>query len=122
MARVVIRVARQATIIVLFTLAALLGSVGGILFVFAGDLPQISALDDYAPSTITRVYASGGEVVGEFAVERRMVITYDQISPLLRQAIIASEDEGLNSHFGVSITLLIITLIKDIVYNERNGA
>src|SRR5689334_7198004 len=54
MARVVIRVARQATIIVLFTVAALLGSAGGILFVFAGDLPQITALDDYAPSTITR--------------------------------------------------------------------
>ena len=122
MARVVIRIARQATLIVLFTLAALLGSAGGILFVFAGDLPQISALDDYAPSTITRVYASGGEVVGEFAVERRVVITYDQISPLLRQAIIAGEDEGFNSHFGVSITRLIITLIKDIIHNERKGA
>ena len=41
------------------------------------DLPQISALDDYAPSTITRVYAADGEVVGEFATQRRIVIAYD---------------------------------------------
>ena len=36
--------------------------VSGVLFAYAGDLPQISALDDYAPSTITRVYAADGEV------------------------------------------------------------
>ena len=41
--------------------------------------PQISALDDYAPSTITRVLGADGDVIGEFAVERRVVIRYDQI-------------------------------------------
>lgn len=122
MARVVVRIARQATLIILFLLAAVLGSVAGILSVFAGDLPQITALDDYAPSTITRVYAVGGEVIGEFAVERRMVVKYDDISPLLRQAIIAAEDENFNSHFGVSVTRLFITVVKDIVRGERKGA
>jgi penicillin-binding protein 1A len=122
MARVAVRIARQATIIILFVLAIVLGSVGGVLFVFAADLPQISALDDYAPSTITRVYAGGGEVIGEFAVERRVVIGYDQISPMLRQAIIAAEDEHFNSHFGVSVGRLVVTLIKDIIRRERKGA
>ena len=36
--------------------------------------------------------------------------------------LIAGEDEGFNSHFGVSITRLFITLVKDIIYNERKGA
>ena len=71
------------------------------LFAFAGDLPQISALDDYAPSTITRVYASTARSIGEFAdraARGRSATT--QISPLLRQAIIAAEDAGFDSHFG----------------------
>jgi penicillin-binding protein 1A len=73
-------------------LAAFLGTVSGVLFAFAGDLPQISALDDYAPSTITRVYGSHGEVVGEFSTQRRVVVPYEAISPKLRQAIFAAED------------------------------
>ena len=55
MARYIVRLAKNAGLVVLFVLAAFLGTVSGVLFAFAGDLPQISALDDYAPSTITRV-------------------------------------------------------------------
>ena len=75
------RIARRAGVIILFLIAALLGTVSGVLFAYAGDLPEISALDDYAPSTITRVYGAGGEVVGEFAIERRVIIGYDDIAP-----------------------------------------
>ena len=58
----------------------MLGILSGVLFAYAGDLPQISALDDYSPSTITRVYAANGQVVGEFATQRRVVVGYDDIS------------------------------------------
>jgi penicillin-binding protein 1A len=73
------RFLRRFAIALLFVVAAGSGTVAGVLVVYTSDLPQISALDDYAPSTITRVYAAGGEVVGEFATQRRIVITYDQI-------------------------------------------
>src|SRR6478735_11163548 len=103
MAKYVVRLAKNALILVLFVLAAVLGAVSGVLFAFAGDLPQISALDDYAPSTITRVYGSHGEVVGEFSTQRRVVVSYDAISPKLRQAIIAAEDAEFEQHLGFSI-------------------
>ncbi len=122
MAAFVVRIAHQATIILLFIGAAVLGTVAGLVFAFAGDLPQISALDDYAPSTITRVYASRGEMVGEFAIERRDVVKYDQISPHLRQALIAAEDQGFNSHVGLSMTRIVITAVKDILSGDRAGA
>ena len=48
--RVVIRFARQAGLLALFVVAALLGTLGGVLFAYADDLPQISALDDYRPT------------------------------------------------------------------------
>ena len=47
--------ARHAGIAALFVAAALLGTLSGVLFAYSGDLPQISALDSYAPNTITRV-------------------------------------------------------------------
>ena len=83
MAHYVIRIARNAGIVALFVVAAMLGILSGVLFAYAGDLPQISALDDYAPSTITRVYAANGQVIGEFAAQRRVVVGYDDITPLL---------------------------------------
>jgi penicillin-binding protein 1A len=75
--------ARRAVIAALFVVAAILGTATGIIFAYAGDLPQISGLDDYAPSTISRVYGAHGEVVGEFAIERREIIPYEKISPKL---------------------------------------
>jgi penicillin-binding protein 1A len=103
MAKYVVRLAKSAGIVILFVLAAVLGTVSGVLFAFAGDLPQISALDDYAPSTITRVYGAHGEVVGEFSTQRRAVVPYEAISPTLRQAIFAAEDADFEHHFGLSV-------------------
>jgi penicillin-binding protein 1A len=117
----VVRVARQATVFLLFLLTIVLGAVSGVLFAFAGDLPQISALDDYAPSTITRIHASNGEVVGEFATQRRTVVTYDEISPLLRQAIVAAEDKDFDKHVGLSVPRILAALAKDILERRKAG-
>ena len=118
----ILRVARGAGLIALFLVAALLGIATGVIFAYAGDLPQISALDDYAPSTISRVYGSRGEVIGEFAIQRRDVVPYEAISPNLRQAIIAAEDSTFEQHFGLSIPRIIVTLVKDIIYRRMHGA
>ena len=103
MTHVVVRFARNAGIVALFVVAAMAGTLSGVLFAYAGDLPQISALDDYTPSTITRVYAADGQVIGEFATQRRVIVGYDDINPLLRQAIIATEDADFDRHFGINV-------------------
>jgi penicillin-binding protein 1A len=119
MARYIVRVARRAGLIILFLIAAILGSVTGVVFAFAGDLPQISALDDYAPSTITRVYGARGDVVGEFAIQRRVVIKYEDISPTLRNAILAAEDDTFFQHFGLSIPHIILAAAKDLAERRK---
>ena len=116
------RVARQAGFVALFVATALAGTLSGVIFAYADDLPQITALDDYQPSTITRLLARDGQVIGEFATERRVVIGYDDMAPALRQAIIASEDADFEQHFGLSISRIIITAIRDVVYGQRAGA
>jgi penicillin-binding protein 1A len=119
MAHLVIRIARNAGIVAMFVIVAMLGILSGVLFAYAGDLPQVSALDDYTPSTITRIYASDGRTIGEFATQRRVVVGYDDINPLLRQAIIATEDADFDRHFGVNIWRIAVAALTDILERRR---
>jgi penicillin-binding protein 1A len=120
--RIVVRIAKQAVVAALFFTVAILGGISGFLFAYADDLPEISALDSYQPKTITRLLARDGQVVGEFAVERRVVIDFDGIAPVLRQAVLASEDADFEQHFGLSISRIVITAFNDVVYGQRFGA
>jgi penicillin-binding protein 1A len=114
-------VARNAAIVALFLTAAFFGTLSGVIFAYQEDLPEISALDNYAPSTITRVYGADGEsIVGEFATERRLVIGYDDMAPHLRNAIIAAEDGGFNQHFGISISSIAIRATTEILQLVRD--
>ena len=119
MAHYVIRFARNAGLIALFFVAAVAGILSGVLFAYTGDLPQISALDNYSPSTITRVYADHGQLIGEFATQRRVVVGYDDINPLLHQAIIATEDTEFDTHVGLNVWRIAIAAITDIVERRR---
>jgi len=48
------------------------------------------------------VYAASGQVVGEFATQRRVIVGYDDLNPMLRNAIIATEDAEFDKHFGIT--------------------
>ncbi len=119
MTHIVVKVARNAGIVALFVVAAMLGTLSGVLFAYAGDLPQVSALDNYMPSTITRIYASSGQLIGEFATQRRVVVSYDDINPLLRQAIVATEDAEFDRHFGVNVWRIAMAALTDILERRR---
>ena len=113
--------ARHAGLAALFVVAALLGTASGVLFAYSDDLPAISALDDYAPDTITRVLGRDQTVVGEFAVERRVVLRYDDIPLQMRQAILAAEDSGFFEHFGLSFTGLARAVVTNLIEMRKAG-
>ena len=119
MPHVVVRFARNVGIVALFLVAAMLGILSGVLFAYAGDLPQVSALDNYSPSTITRIWAGTGQVIGEFATQRRVVVGHDQINPVLRQAIIATEDAEFDRHFGVNVWRILAAALTDLIERRR---
>lgn len=112
------RYVRQALVLSAFAVTALLGAVSGVLFAFSPDLPEIEGLDDYTPETITRVHARDGEVIGEFATQRRLIIGYDDIPEVLRQAIIAAEDGTFFEHNGFSARGIVRTIIRDVTAGE----
>lgn len=113
---------RHAIILGLLAAAGLLGAVSGILFAYSPDLPIISALDDYTPGTITRVHAHDGELIGEFATERRVILEYDEIPDVLRHAIIAAEDGDFFNHVGFNIPRILITLVDNILAGDLTAA
>ncbi len=119
MTHVVVRIARNAGIIALFIVAAMLGILSGVMFAYAGDLPQVSALDNYSPSTITRIYAANHQLIGEFATQRRVIVGYDEINPVLRQAIIATEDAEFERHVGINFWRIFVAAMTDILERRR---
>ena len=122
MTRSIRYVASRGLIAATIVFAALLGAASGALFANSPDLPVITELDDYAPQTITRVHDRRGEVIGEFATQRRMVVEYDDIPDVLRHAIIAAEDAAFFDHVGFNVPRLAVTLVNNIVSGDLMAA
>ena len=93
---------RRAVIAALFVAAILGGSLLGVILAYESDLPQVSSLEDFQPNIITQVFASDGSVLGEFAIEKRVVVSFRDIPPVLRNAIVAVEDADFWKHLGVN--------------------
>jgi penicillin-binding protein 1A len=85
----------------LLCLSIALGATTGVLFVYNSDLPQVDSLESYRPGVVTEVYADDGQVIGSFALERRLVITYDQIPQVVKDAVISVEDQNFYEHWGI---------------------
>src|SRR5260370_9999287 len=69
---------------------------------FEKDLPdRWSALTDYKPSRASRVFSSDGELIGEFYLQKRIVLPYDRIPPHVRNAFVAAEDNRFFDHHGI---------------------
>ena len=93
--------------------AAGLGAAGGLLFVYTSDLPEIHALQDYRPNVVTELYADDGQSIGTFAVQRRILVTYNQIPKVLRDAVISTEDQHFEEHFGVDLPRVLEAAWRD---------
>src|SRR6201987_2439785 len=81
--------------------AIALGAGFGLLFVYASDLPEIRALETYRPNVVTEIYADDGQMVGSFALQRRILMTYEQCPKILYNAVTSIEDQHFEDHWGV---------------------
>ena len=108
------RLAARATFIFLLAASAVFGALGGLMLVYSIDLPQMDDLARYRPNTTTELYDVHGRVIGSFAQERRVVVAYDQFSPLLRQAIISIEDKSFERNWGVNLLRAVEAAYADL--------
>ena len=99
----------------LFILFIAAGSLLGTLLGYQYNLPKIQSLEDYRPDVITDVYSDDNKVIGEFAIERRVVVSYEEIPPYLQLAIVAVEDDQFYHHSGINYFSIIRAVSKDFV-------
>jgi len=72
---------------------------------------------------MTELYADDGTVIGSFALEHRVILYYNQIPPVLRDAVLSIEDRHFESHFGVDIIGIVRAAIKDLLeWRKTQGA
>jgi penicillin-binding protein 1A len=99
-------------------LAAVAGSALGSLF--ALDLPEVQALEDYRPPVMSTVLAADGSLLENFARQRRVVIERRRIPEAFVQALVATEDSRFYSHTGVDALGILRAAWSDL-RNRRLG-
>src|SRR5271169_4731411 len=103
----------------LVLIAALVGATAGLLLVYTTDLPQVEALEAYRPSSITELYDDHGRVIGSFALQRRVVVGYDDFPPVLRDALISIEDKDFERHSGINFWRIVGAAYRDVESGGR---
>jgi len=98
----------------LVLLSALVGAAAGLLLVYTTNLPQVEALEAYRPSSITELYDDHDRVIGSFALQRRVVASYDDFAPVLRDALVSIEDKDFYRHSGINFWRIIGAAYRDI--------
>src|SRR5438270_10253231 len=109
----------------LFTAGTILFLVGvtgaaGLLWHFSKELPDYSQLQDYEPAVMTRVHASDGALLAEYARERRLYIPIQAVPKLVINAFIAAEDKNFYDHNGIDFSGIARALIA-YVQNYGSG-
>src|SRR5499425_2077942 len=96
-----------------------LGAACGLLFVYASDLPEIRALETYRPNVVTEIYADDGQLVGSFALQRRILMTWEQIPKVLYNAVTAIEDQHFEDHWGVDFPRVAGAAYRNILKHRK---
>lgn len=86
------------------------------------DIPDYKSLETYEPPVTTRLYAGDGQVLMEYAVEKRIFVPENKIPDKVKNAFIAAEDKHFYSHSGIDflgIARAIITNFKNYAQGRR---
>src|SRR5580765_84198 len=96
-----------------------LGAACGLLFVYASDLPEIRALETYRPNVVTEIYADDGQMVGSFALQRRILMTYEQCPKVLFNAVASIEDQHFDDHWGIDFPRIAGAAYRNLLKGRR---
>jgi penicillin-binding protein 1A len=87
-------------------------------FYFTHDLPSIETLKNYRPATVTKFFSEDGEVIAEFFIEKREVVSINRIPDHLIRAFVAGEDARFFQHKGLDYMAILRALLRNIFSGE----
>ncbi len=108
------KAARLLLFVFLVLASAAVGATSGLLLVYTVDLPQVDELEHYRPSSVTELYDDHGRVIGSFALQRRVIASYDDYPQVLRDALISIEDKDFYRHWGINVWRIAGAAYRDI--------
>ena len=106
--------------IILFSPFALVLFILLMVGIFA-DIPSFEELEDPKNNLATELISEEGEILTTFHIENRSYISYDEMSPSLIDAVIATEDARFNSHSGIDFRSLARVAVKSIILGQRRS-
>src|SRR5580765_5941780 len=104
----------------LSVVGALLGAF--VLALLYPSLPSLETLTDYQPKIPLRILSFEGELLGEFGEERRAVIAIREVPDVMKQAILAAEDERFYQHGGVDYLSIGRAALANLASGTQQGA
>ena len=86
-------------------------------------LPRVDRLADYNPPIVSQVFGDDGALVGEFYLERRIVVPVDRIPRRLIQAFLSAEDATFYQHKGIDYLGILRAAVKNLIsLSKKEGA
>ncbi|MBP6187460.1 MAG: penicillin-binding protein 1A [Azonexus sp.] len=87
------------------------------------NLPSLEVLTDYRPKIPLRVYTADGFLIGEYGEERRAVVAIADVPAVMKNAILAAEDDRFYQHGGIDYTGVVRAVGANLVGGgKRQGA
>ena len=87
------------------------------------NLPSLEVLTDYKPKIPLRVYTADNHLIGEFGEERRAIVHFAEVPDIMKQAILAAEDERFYHHGGIDALGITRAAISNLLGGgRRQGA
>ncbi len=103
----------------LFVLSFILGLGGGVLIKWHSELPSLEQLENIQPNLVTKIYSADSVLLKEFYIERRFIVSYDQLPKQLINAVIVTEDRDFFNHWGMNIRRTFGALWQDILLMKK---
>lgn len=99
----------------LLAFSPLIALLGGLLlagFGVFGPVPEFDELENPSYSRASNVYSADGKILGKYYIQNRTTVDYDEISPKLIDALVATEDVRFYDHSGVDARALMRAVVK----------
>ncbi len=104
----------KISLIALFVMCVLGGCLFGYVTAQIKNFSGIDNLRRFQPNIPTRLYDINGELIGELFLEKRDLLSYDELPQVLINAFIATEDRNFYGHFGLDPLAIIRAFFKNL--------
>jgi penicillin-binding protein 1A len=94
--------------------------IGGIFWMYGRELPSHEQLANYAPPTLSRIFSGEGQLIDEFARERRMFAPIDDIPIMVRYAFVSAEDGNFYVHGGFDLRAIAAAALEAVTSRGRS--